>query len=79
MIEDSWADYDSGPFCRHWSSLLDEEGCLRRCTRCGHGCLRHLEDESGRCEEPGCDCEDFQPHACAFGSCSRCKPRGGKA
>lgn len=68
-----WEDYDSGPFCRHWASLLDADGCGRTCTRCGHKCERHYGDAL-ECEEDGCGCEDFQPHACAYGACSRCKP-----
>lgn len=53
-IEDSWEDYDSGPFCRHW----DDTSCPLVCANCGHRCLQHAaEDGFDNCEE--CDCEHW--------------------
>lgn len=45
--EDSWEDYDSGPFCEHWSDPSDcEEGCMS----CGKLCREHDWDDDA-CEE----------------------------
>lgn len=38
---ESW-DYDSGPFCRHWSELYD---CDRTCKRCGVKCSAHEDTD----------------------------------
>lgn len=51
-VED-W-DYETGPFCRHWS---DPSDCYEMC-KCGHPCRRHLLYEDGNCDE--CDCEKFE-------------------
>lgn len=50
---DEWEDYESGPFCRHWS---DPEDCDAVCVTCGHGCTRHDFGVPGECFEDGCDC-----------------------
>ena len=40
-------DYDSGPFCRHWSDPLD---CEEVCARCGHTCGSHYYDSCDKCD-----------------------------
>lgn len=60
-MSDDWADYESGPFCRHWSDPTD---CEIVCARCGHRCVNHPLDLDLGCHE--CDCpgwgeaEDFE-------------------
>ena len=52
--DDEWWDYDSGPFCWHWSDPAD---CDEKCARagCGHGCGQHAADDGeAGCFE--CDC-----------------------
>jgi len=51
--EDTWEDYETGPFCRHW---LDPYDCDEPCV-CGHPCCRHSNYTDGSCNE--CDCEHF--------------------
>lgn len=54
-----WTDYESGPFCRHWSSPYD---CERKCANCGHACVSHGEDGCESHDEDGCescDCEEW--------------------
>lgn len=46
---DEWADYETGPFCRHWRVAWDSD---RACERCGHRCDQHRE----ACDEPACTC-----------------------
>lgn len=43
-------DYDSGPFCVHWS---DWE-CIRPCGNCGHPCHSFV----GPCPVDACGCEE---------------------
>jgi hypothetical protein len=31
-------EYDTGPFCQHWS---DPSDCEEKCARCGLECRRH--------------------------------------
>lgn len=51
--ESGWGDYESGPFCRHWSSPLDcDEVCI-----CSHTCTQHAFAEPGECNE--CECAQF--------------------
>lgn len=45
-------DYDSGPFCRHWSDPAD---CEIVCANCGHRCGQHEDSE---CSE--CNCEEWK-------------------
>ena len=52
--EVDWSEYESGPFCRHWSDPAD---CDQLCV-CGHKCCQHRGDE---CQE--CDCEQFKEPA----------------
>jgi hypothetical protein len=67
-----WADYESGPYCRHWSEWGD---CSRVCTACQHPCNDHQDGTcDGICDGigyigvlKGCPCLDFQPHACNYG------------
>lgn len=53
--ESSWSDYDSGPFCVHWS---DPSECDSKCENCGHDCCRHNGGHSV-CNVDGCECEQF--------------------
>lgn len=51
------ADYDSGPFCRHWNSIP----CGGRCARCGHGCEQHgISGEDTACDARDCECPAWQ-------------------
>lgn len=47
-------DYNTGPFCRHYS---DPSDCDERCARpgCGHACSRHHDE----CNEDGCECPEW--------------------
>lgn len=49
-----WSDYDSGPFCPHWS---DPSECDEKCSVCDHECKDHFGGDECRVE--GCDCEGF--------------------
>lgn len=42
-------EYDSGPFCRHWS---DPSDCDEKCARCGHLCSAHSFDDCSQCDCP---------------------------
>lgn len=57
-LEDDYVDeYDSGPFCRHWSDPAD---CKELCGRCGHGCIEHAYDDGDRsCNVEGCPCKEW--------------------
>ena len=55
MSEQKWEDYDSGPFCIHWSGLSD---CDEVCA-CGHKCREHYDSEPC-CV---CDCHKFKERA----------------
>lgn len=48
--DDDWADYESGPYCRHWSDPTD---CDELCDTCGHRCSEHSTyiKVEGACEE----------------------------
>jgi len=49
-------EYDSGPFCRHWS---DPSDCCDLCT-CGHKCYRHeYYFKNSACMEDGCECKEW--------------------
>jgi hypothetical protein len=50
--ESDWSDYESGPFCRHYSDPWD---CDTPCGTCGHRCCKHSDE----CEEEGCGCEEW--------------------
>ncbi len=56
MTDDDWTDYESGPFCRHWSEASD---CEEVCQTCGHGCIQHGfgdgSDTDCRIDECGCE------------------------
>lgn len=60
-------DYDSGPYCRHWS---DPSECRQLCGRCRHTCTSHWEG----CDVDGCACTEFddeivpiEPDRCPHG------------
>ena len=47
-------DWDSGPFCRHWSDC----DCEEVCANCGHRCTAHsYGDDETDCLEDDCDCQ----------------------
>ena len=46
-------EYDSGPFCGHWSDPID---CEHLCANCGHRCGMHYD----KCSEDGCTCEEWK-------------------
>lgn len=46
-------DWDSGPFCPHFS---DPHDCEELC-KCGHQCRKHWRGED--CQADDCDCEEF--------------------
>lgn len=52
-----WSDYESGPFCSHWSDAFD---CDEPCLGCGHECREHV---SGICvpyvKDADCLCKRF--------------------
>ena len=50
-----WEDYDSGPFCRHFS---DPDECDLVCAECGHGCAKtdNSHELNGPCNVDGCPC-----------------------
>lgn len=53
-----WSNYDTGPFCRHWS---DPSDCDRLCANCGHRCTMHaFEDGERMCYEPDCRCATWK-------------------
>lgn len=58
-VADPWADYESGPFCRHWYSVGE---CPFKCARCGHDCGMHAVPYDGAtgqlCFEE-CECQGF--------------------
>jgi hypothetical protein len=48
-------DYDTGPFCRHWSHPADcDEPCATQ--DCGHSCTLHMH---GACAEECCPCTEY--------------------
>lgn len=54
MTDRDWTDYESGPFCRHWSDPAD---CDKMCAGCGHGCTSHyFGDGESACADSACDC-----------------------
>jgi hypothetical protein len=53
---DGDTEYESGPFCRHWSDPAD---CDEVCARCGHPCRQHCGDD-GSCDETGCTCQEWK-------------------
>ena len=56
MSEDYWDNYETGPFCRHWSDPAD---CDIHCANCGHKCCQH-DFNDGECLVDGCDCEGWK-------------------
>lgn len=57
MSEDNWADYDSGPYCQHWSELYS---CKDICARCDHYCYDHDEEDNSKCRGSlFCKCKKF--------------------
>ena len=50
-----WSNYESGPFCRHFSDM----SCGMTCAACGHRCTQHgAEDGDYSCNE--CDCKAWE-------------------
>ena len=49
MSDDTdWAEYESGPYCRHWGDPFD---CDIACATCHHPCNKHWwNDECRECE-----------------------------
>ena len=57
MGEDTdWENYQTGPFCRHWS---DPSDCDEVCATCGHKCTEHDFEAPGECMVDGCKCKAF--------------------
>ena len=60
--EIDWENYETGPFCEHWS---DPQDCTEICDRCGHKCCQHQKEYSGAlalagdCGVEGCTCDHF--------------------
>lgn len=55
MTDDvDWDDYESGPFCRHWS---DPGDCDELCANCKHKC------HGDECREDGCNCTEWKESA----------------
>lgn len=56
-LEDSndWSDYDSGPFCQHFSTPYD---CMDICI-CGHACSEHDREIPYECNNDDCNCSGF--------------------
>lgn len=50
MLEDGYADAESGPFCAHWGDFTCE--CW-----CGHFCGDH-DEQKGSCA--ACECAKFE-------------------
>lgn len=50
---DNYLDYESGPFCRHFSDPAD---CEKKCVGCGHECQDHNYSD-GNYSCCLCDCE----------------------
>lgn len=53
---DDWSDYESGPFCRHWSEPSE---CEEKCMKCGHSCQEHGSIDNEPCTHEGCSCEGW--------------------
>ena len=57
MHDDSyWEEYESGPFCQHWSDLGE---CDMLC-KCGHECRRHDSWDDNKCGVEDCKCDEFK-------------------
>lgn len=55
------ANYESGPFCRHWA---DPSDCDIICATCGHGCARHdFPEYESDCLVEGCHCTKWEEPA----------------
>ena len=53
--DDETGEYDTGPFCRHYSYAGD---CV---CPCGHACEEHkLDLEGGACTAEGCSCDRWR-------------------
>ena len=48
------SEYNSGPFCRHWSDPAD---CDETCGCCGHRCVDHAFGDGAEPACSECDCE----------------------
>jgi hypothetical protein len=50
FVDDETWDYDTGPFCMHWSTPHD---CDENCDYCGHPCREH---SAWGCSVDECGC-----------------------
>jgi hypothetical protein len=57
MTEDSWDNYESGPFCQHWGDPVD---CDTVCMCCTHQCHEHDWHNPWPCNAGNCECEAFK-------------------
>lgn len=55
--EDRWDNYESGPFCRHWSDPESCEQCNTGCKDCYHSGLVH-DWADGSCSL--CKCKEWK-------------------
>ncbi len=54
-MDEEERDWDTGPFCRHWS---DPSDCDIECANCSDPCPKHgAEDGDYSCSE--CDCKEW--------------------
>ena len=51
-----FGEYESGPFCQHFS---DPSSCDEKCANCGHSCQAHGSVAGELCNEDGCECQGF--------------------
>jgi len=53
---DEYEDYESGPYCQHWSELgFCEDPCV-----CGHACRQHSAFIDDGCDVAECECQEFK-------------------
>jgi hypothetical protein len=56
--EPEWNEWDTGPFCIHYSDPCD---CEEKCAACGHECRQHAGGYPGMgCSVENCNCEEFK-------------------
>ncbi len=52
-----WANYESGPFCRHW---YDASDCDIVCATCGHRCIDHGFGDGAESSCQYCACQQWK-------------------
>lgn len=57
-MSDKWEDYESGPFCRHWTDPSMCEVCMAGCAVCGHSGFDHAFGDPALCSV--CECLGFE-------------------